>query len=384
MNLVIQKYKLKKFLDGSYPCPPQFTNPRNQANGIENSLYTDWMDEDASIIMWIHSTISDSVIPYFSRAITSYELWKNIEERFSRASSTHSIQLRTKILSITQGTKSITTLINEIKSLSDQLAAVGEVISDKELVVITLKALNSDYIPFATSMRHRNPPISCIKLHNNLLSEEAVVSERAVILKSENDAKDFMAHSGRGSYNYGRGSYTYSRGSYRGGGYGCGSRFPNPVIFHIPNYARGYPSSDKQPCQICLDDGHTAPNCTQILNFSYKDRAPPANISAMLAAADIFDDEEWVADSGANNHIKTNTTTLHEVSPYDGSEVIQTANGVGMSITHKGHSSRFINDHSFHLNDILVVPAASHNLLSIHRFTSDNNWSLTLDSHGFS
>ncbi|XP_026433577.1 uncharacterized protein LOC113331015 [Papaver somniferum] len=219
MNPVIHKYKLMKYLDGSYPCPPQYTNPRNQLNGIENSLYTDWIDEDYSIMMWLHSTISDSVISYFSMATTSHELWFSIEERFARASSTHSIQL----------------------------LVAGEVIYDKELVVITLKALNADYIPFDTSMRHRNPPIASIELHNNILSEEPVISERAATLKLETDAKIFMANTDTTSTSY-RGSYSNSRGSFRGRGYGGGGRFPNPAIFHRSNTGRGYNSAVKQPC----------------------------------------------------------------------------------------------------------------------------------------
>ncbi|XP_026400553.1 uncharacterized protein LOC113296459 [Papaver somniferum] len=277
-----------KYLDGSYPCLPKYTNARSQLNGIENSLYTDWIDEDSSIMMWLHSTISDSVIPYFSRATTSHELWVSIEERFARASSTHNIQLRTKLLSITQGNKPISTLINEIKSLSDQLAAAGEVISDKELVVITLIALNADYIPFDTSMRHLNPPITSIELHNNLLSEEAVVNEREATLKLETDTKAFMANSGRPAY---RGSYNNSRGNFRGRGY-SGGRYPNPAIFHRPNPGRGYTPPVKQACQLCLGENHLAPNCTQRLNFSCKGRPPPSNLSAMLDAADIFDTEE--------------------------------------------------------------------------------------------
>ncbi|XP_026443199.1 uncharacterized protein LOC113343114 [Papaver somniferum] len=137
MNPVIQKYKLRLYVDGLHPCPPQFTSNRNKGNGIENPLYLDWIDEHSTIIMWIHSTIFDSVIAYFSRSTTSHHIWTSIAERFARASSTHLIQLRTKLLSLTQGNKSIPSLINEIKSLSDQLAAAGEVISYKELVLLS-------------------------------------------------------------------------------------------------------------------------------------------------------------------------------------------------------------------------------------------------------
>lgn len=59
---VISKYKLMKFLDGSYPCLVQYTSVRKQANDIENPLCTDWIDEDATIIMWIQSTLSESTI----------------------------------------------------------------------------------------------------------------------------------------------------------------------------------------------------------------------------------------------------------------------------------------------------------------------------------
>ncbi|XP_026450592.1 uncharacterized protein LOC113350674 [Papaver somniferum] len=248
-----------KYIDGSDHCPPQYTNPRNKLNGIENSLYTDWINEDSSIMMWLHSTISESVIPYFSRATTSHELWVSIKERFARASSTHSIQLRTKLLSFTQGIISIPALINEIKMLSDQLAAAGEVISDKEIVVITLKSLNADYILFATAMRHRNPPITSIELHNNLLSEEAVVSERAATLKIDTDAKAFMANVGKPAY---KGSHYNSKGSFRGRGYSGGGRFSNPVIFHRFNPGRGYPPPTNQPCKLCLGEDYLAPNCT--------------------------------------------------------------------------------------------------------------------------
>lgn len=75
MSRVIRKFKIQRFLDSTHPCPPQFTNAKNQVNNIENHLYTDWMDEDASIMMWIHSTISDAVIAYFSNCSTSHQLW---------------------------------------------------------------------------------------------------------------------------------------------------------------------------------------------------------------------------------------------------------------------------------------------------------------------
>lgn len=82
-----------RYLDGSFLCPVQYTTRRNQENGIENPEYTDWMDEDSSIIMWLNSTISDFVIAYFTKFNSSHQLWSSMEDKFARDSSRHSIQL---------------------------------------------------------------------------------------------------------------------------------------------------------------------------------------------------------------------------------------------------------------------------------------------------
>jgi hypothetical protein len=47
---------------------------------------------------------------------------------------------------------------------------------------------------------------------------------------------------------------------------------------------------------------------------------------------------------------------------------VRTAEGTGMSISHVGRSVLRTPHNSFQLNDILHVPNASKNLLSVHRF----------------
>lgn len=153
---VIRKFRVMNFHEESYPCPAQFTSPTNETNAIQNPFYSDWIDEASTILLWINSTISDYVISHLTRSSTSYELWRSVEERFSRSSS-HSIQLK-------QGDKSVCTLLNEIKIISDQLVVAGSKLIDDELVVVVLPALNSNYNSFATSIRIRNPPVTSIEL----------------------------------------------------------------------------------------------------------------------------------------------------------------------------------------------------------------------------
>jgi hypothetical protein len=57
---------------------------------------------------------------------------------------------------------------------------------------------------------------------------------------------------------------------------------------------------------------------------------------------------------------------------YRGNDRVNTAGGHGMIISHVGHSTVRTPAHNFHLTDVLHVPHASKNLLSVHKFTYDN------------
>lgn len=119
---IIRKLKLLGFLDGTNRCPAQFTvrnNRNNQKTDVENPAYTKWIDEDQTIIMWLQSTLSESVVAYFVGAPTSHILWTNLEEKFSRVSATHTIQLRTKIQSTKQVNLSMTNYLNSLDKISD-------------------------------------------------------------------------------------------------------------------------------------------------------------------------------------------------------------------------------------------------------------------------
>jgi histone deacetylase 1/2 len=83
-------------------------------------------------------------------------------------------------------------------------------------------------------------------------------------------------------------------------------------------------------------------------------------------------DTNWHLDSGATNHITRalNKLTIHD--KYNGCDRVHTVDGNGMHISHIGHSVLHTPSSPLHLKNILHVPSASKNLLSIHRLTLDN------------
>jgi len=77
-------------------------------------------------------------------------------------------------------------------------------------------------------------------------------------------------------------------------------------------------------------------------------------------------------DTGATDHITSELDKLTVRDKYHGGEQVHTASGSGMEISHIGHGNLRSPTSNLHLKNILHVPAASKNLLSVNRITRDN------------
>ena len=60
-------------------------------------------------------------------------------------------------------------------------------------------------------------------------------------------------------------------------------------------------------------------------------------------------------------------------SKYHGADQIHTANGSGMDISYIGNTTLRTPKRDIHLKDILYVPQAKKNLVSVHRLAIDNS-----------
>jgi hypothetical protein len=80
---------------------------------------------------------------------------------------------------------------------------------------------------------------------------------------------------------------------------------------------------------------------------------------------------DWVADSSASNHTTSDAGNLTYICPShinDPSSIIM-GNGSSLPVTSVGYMTL----HSpFYLNNVFVTPNIIQNLLSVHRFTTDN------------
>jgi histone deacetylase 1/2 len=120
-------------------------------------------------------------------------------------------------------------------------------------------------------------------------------------------------------------------------------------------------------CHICKIHGHSASDCW----WRHSDDKNEGDKGANLASYGV--DTNWYPDTGATDHITSELNKLLIANKYYGQDQVCTAKGTGMHIIHIGHSVLCTPHISFDLKNILHVPRASKNLLSVHKFTLDNH-----------
>jgi histone deacetylase 1/2 len=78
-------------------------------------------------------------------------------------------------------------------------------------------------------------------------------------------------------------------------------------------------------------------------------------------------------DTGAMNHIMGELEKLTNRDKYHGGDQVHNASGSGMKIQHIGYGILHSPTRDFHLQNILHVPFASKDFLSVHLIANDNN-----------
>jgi hypothetical protein len=234
------------------------------------------------------------------------------------------------------------------------MAAAGSSLRDDEVIAYLLAGLTAEYDPFVTSMTTKGDSISLDDEYAYLMAFEArqikhQMDHQLAFGSSAN-------YAGRGDRGRGRGA----RGRWRGRA-GPSSRISD-------NRGRG--SNARPPCQICGKEGHTAIRCWHRNDDSYSTDPPMA---AMAATSSTKIDPNWYVDTGATDHITSDLDRLMLREHYHGGEQVQVGNGASLQILNTGHSTINSVDRPLALRNVLHVPDISKHLLSVHKFTQDND-----------
>ncbi|KAF3790610.1 hypothetical protein EJ110_NYTH16162 [Nymphaea thermarum] len=205
----IKSHRLYGHIDDTTPAPPQYidrevkrTVVADQGGGASteseirfeyetvtenNPAYEVWLAHDQSLVAYITSTLSEEVLGGVDDDLTALELWSTPmlsvsrgRERFSPFASkfagkealflvvgslgtvgslekegflvSNTKKLRRQFQDIKRGTRTVLEYLNEIKSVSDQLAAIGHPVSDKDKVQQALSELGTEFDIFCTAL----------------------------------------------------------------------------------------------------------------------------------------------------------------------------------------------------------------------------------------
>ena len=177
---IFRRYNLTGLIDGSMAAPPQFTL-NSSGNRILNPAYTSWYENDQNILIWINSTLSESLIPYTVGVNSARELWAKLESRLATASQSHIHELRSRLRNITKGESTAAHYLQQIEAIADALASAGSPIDDSDLISVTLHGLPPEYDSFVDAIQFHLGSTTIDELHGLLLSKEIQLANRHLV-----------------------------------------------------------------------------------------------------------------------------------------------------------------------------------------------------------
>jgi hypothetical protein len=263
-----------------------------------------------------------------------------------------------------KGDASVTDYFNKVKTLMATMAAIGESLKDVEAVAYLLASLDSDYESLVMTMTTRFDLVGLNELCGYLLCHEAHNEKKYKAIQFSTLAN--QASCGGSSSGAPRGGDDFRWGRGHGNGRGGG---------HDNNNSR-------PPCQICKRTNHDASRCYHRFDQSYQPEDHVA-AAARVQTASYQVDLNWYADSGATDYITSDLDRLTVKNHYNGTNQVQDANGIGLKISHVGHSLLPGSSRLLHLNHVLYVPSINKNLCFVHKLTYDNNAFMELHPHSF-
>jgi hypothetical protein len=250
---------------------------------------------------------------------------------------------------------SISDYFVKMRSYADEMASAGAGLPDEELVSYILAGLDEDYNPVFTAIVARTDSVTPDDLYTQLLSFKQHLALQAK-----------GSHGGAGSAlaaSRGHGGRSGGPGHGPDRGRGSGGRG------YASNGGRSSSSSSRPRCQVCHKIGHTANNFWHRFDEEYV----PETRTAGSPTTSYDNDPNWYTNSGATDHITGELDKLTMHDRYNGNDQIHAANGAGMEISCIGKSIVPTPSRNLVLNNVLHVPTAHKNLISVHRFTLDNN-----------
>lgn len=327
-------------------------------------------------------SVRDNVIPYIANITEPDVCWATLKNLYANSTNSRKLMLRRRLtnLKLEEGS-SMTQFLQHLKELINELACVGEIISDNQIVEHVLMALPESYEGLVNTLMYR-PALP-------------TVAELTVILMQDDIRRELRSQK-KGD---GEALFIKTKRS-------LGNRKP------APSRGEGQTKSMKTGvCHYCGQTDHWIRNCPELaaeLKRRKESRKEPATINFIdnLECSDSDNEEpnlepelavnftelnlvdhqssdptqDWYVDSGASRHVTGRKDLLSELEPGSHSR-ISTAGGERLNIVGKGKVEISTDFGEIKFGDVLYVPGVTKNLLSVGRIADGKGkYKLLFDS----
>jgi hypothetical protein len=361
--------ELYEFVNGESICPPKFINSITTISTpsvlVKNPEYSTWYHQDKIVLSALISTLSIDVLPHVVGIKTSRVVWLLMKKMFALKVKARVMQTKLLLTTMKKGSLSMANYFMQAQRWSNLLATVKNPVKDADMVCYIIGGLSADFDPLVASLTTHLEPISLEDMYAHLLIFEQWLernnSDPDLTNSSVHVAQRQIPMHGRG----GRASNGPSNGSFHGHGCGRGrgGRAPSSHQFG---------SSNQPMCQLCNRVGHTIAWYYHRFDHAYQVSSPP---TALLTINQSSLDMNWHPDTASTHHLTNDLTNLSiTVDEYTCNEQIRVGNGQGLNILHIGSAFLPSTHKHFSLKSLLHVLVILKNLISVNKFTRDNNF----------
>jgi transposase InsO family protein len=296
-------------------------------------------------------SVSSHNLPIWDKCATAKEVWDALESIYKASSVARRVQLRKELISLQkQPTEPITVYVARARALRDSLSAAGEDIKEEQLAMSVLAGLPSEYDMLATVLETTGSHMEL----NSLLSQLLTVENKAQANSKAATDSAFLS-------------------------------MQRPPPRQLARGARANDSRQRQSieCFYCHKKGHMKKDCRKkqrddsaqagrgrqrpvaSLDRPFSPHRTHDNVA--LSATGSLAAACWVLDSGASQHITNSCDVLKNAKLLDSKLPIMFGNGAQGQAVAIGSVDIAHDGASISLQDVLYVPEAAANLLSIPR-----------------
>ena len=147
---------------------------------------------------WLYASLSEDIMAQIVGYSTTVEIWNVLNQIYSTSSMAWVTELHTKLQTLKKDGLLVGEYIQRLKSICNSLAAIGELVSEKDQLIYLFNGLYCEYNSFVTSIQNQSDQPTIEQIHSLLLSYDFRLEQQNSV--SLHSAQVHMAHLNKKPY----------------------------------------------------------------------------------------------------------------------------------------------------------------------------------------